>query len=370
MSRMRISRRLGVVAIAAVVLQTVSPLLVSTALAAAPNHVMVRLDRQTATTATGGTICVMPFTTAGSITSITVVFPSTAGTDYIVSSTLADWATSVTATSHWPAGASAMTGISANATAANTGTKTVTWTASQGALSSSTWYCFNWTPTTGLTTSSAGAVPSTYGSVATNADTTGGQYALSIVASDQIALGATIVPPIFTMVFESNSDTFSSSTITAITTLTHSTGKYVRVSTNASSGWVLWARGSNAGTGSKQSLKSVLANKQIQSASAVASTAHTYVAGTNNGEDYGISTATAACTSGGTPTADPSYTSTGGTTLGVLADNTGNFNRIASHNAPSSVCDVTIKFEAAIGATTPAATDYTDTITVVGAGLF
>jgi hypothetical protein len=131
----------------------------------------------------------------------------------------------------------------------------------------------------------------------------------------------------------------------------------------------LWARGSNVGTGGKQSLKSVLATKQIQTASAIA-TLHVYASGTNNGEDYGISTATAACTTGGTPTADPNYDSTGGTKSAALADNTGAFNRIASHNAPSSGCAVTIKYEVAIGATTPAATDYTDTITVVGAGLF
>ena len=249
--------------------------------------------------------------------------------------------------------------------AASVSSKTVTFTTNQTTPSASTYYCFNFASASTLTTSSAAAVPTTYGSISTNTDTTAAQLAISIVANDQLALGATIVPPIFTMSFASNSDNFTSSTLAL--GLNNSVGKAITASTNASGGWVMWARGSNVGTGGKQSLKSVLASKQIQSASAVNSNAHTYTAST---EDYGISTTTAACTSGGTPTADPAYDSAGNTKLGVLADNTGAFYRVAALASASDTCAVTFKFVAGINVTTPAATDYTDTITIVGAGLF
>ena len=43
---------------------------------------------------------------------------------------------------------------------------------------------------------------------------------------------------------------------------------------------------------------------------------------------------------------------------------------IASSDGPADTAVLSLKNNVAIGATTPAATDYTDTITVVGAGLF
>lgn len=356
--------RLSLVAIAALIMQLFIPFLASTATASSPNHAVVRLDRMSATMATGGSICVMP-QSSSTISSVTVVFPTTSATDFVVNGTNTNWTTTNTPTSGWPSGAVAMGGIVTPAASANNGTKTVVFTTNQTTPSTSTYYCFNFGSSSTLTTSSAGATPSVYGSVATNADTTGAQYSLSIVASDQLALTATIVPPIFTMSFAANTDNFATNTLAL--GLNNSTGKAVSASTNASGGWVMWARGSNVGTSSKQSLKSVAASKQIQSASAVNTAAHPYSAGT---EDYGISTTTAACTSGGTPTADPAYDSAADTKLGVLADNTGAFYRVAALTSASDTCPVTFKFVAGINVTTPAAGDYTDTITIVGAGLF
>jgi hypothetical protein len=331
--------------------------------ASSPAHVVVRLDRIQATTTTGGTVCVKP-TSASTITSVTVVFPSTNGTDYAVVGTPANWTVTTTPTGNWPSGVTtAALGSVATATAANAGTKTVTFPANQTSPVSTTYYCFNFSGTSTLTTSSAAAVPTTYGTVATNADTTGVQYALAIVSNDQNVLNATTIPPIFTLAFASN-------TLSTLTTLLHSTGVTLTAATNASAGWVLWARSSNLGVSNKQSLKSAAAGKNLQSASAVNSAAHTYAAGTNNGEDYGMSATVAACTVGAASTVSANYDSAAGTKLGVLADNTGSFFPIASNVGPSSGCGVTVKFEAAIGTTTSAANDYTDTLTIVGAGLF
>jgi hypothetical protein len=362
--------RLSLGGIAVLVVGMLTPFVAQTALASSPAHVMVRLDRMQATTATGGTICVKP-TSTSTITSVTVVFPSTAGTDYVVSGTAANWTITTTPTGNWPSGVTtAALGSVATATTANAGTKTVTFPANQTTPSTTTYYCFNFSGTTTLTTSSAAAVPSTYGSVATNADSTPVQYAIAIVANDQIALNATTVPPIFTLSFGANTDGFASNTLSTLTTLLHSTGVTLTAATNASAGWVLWARSSNVGTSNKQSLKSVAASKQIQSASAVNSAAHAYASGTNNGEDYGMSASVAACTVGAASSVDAAYDSTAGTKLGVLADSTGSFFPIAANAGASSGCGVTVKFEAGIGVTTPAANDYTDTLTIVGAGLF
>jgi hypothetical protein len=365
--KLAIIKRLSLGGIAVILVQLFVPFLSQTALATAPGKVMVRLDRMSATTATGGSVCVKP-TSASTITSVVVIFPTTAATDFVVNSTSANWNGNTTPTGNWPSGVTT-TGIAGALTAAVSG-KQVTWTVNQTAPVSTTYYCFNFPGSSTLTTSSAALTPTTYGSVATNADTTPNQYALAIVSSDQIALNATTVPPIFTLSFGANTDGFASNTLSTLTTLLHSTGVTLTAATNASAGWVLWARSSNVGTSSKQSLKSVAATKQIQSASAVNSAAHAYASGTNNGEDYGMSASVAACTVGAASSVDAAYDSAAGTKLGVLADNTGSFFPIAANAGASSGCGVTVKFEAGIGVTTPAANDYTDTLTIVGAGLF
>lgn len=352
-------------AIALLIGQLISPYMIETAYASSPARVMVRLDRVQAVTPTGGSVCVRASVTTA-LTSVTVVFPTTAATDYVVNTTAANWTVTTTPTGNWPSGVTtaAMAGVS---TASSVSGKTVVFPVTQTPVLG-TYYCFNFSGSSTLTTGSAGLTPSIYGSVATSADTAGVQWTTNIVANDQVALGSTIVPPIFTMSFGANTDSFASSTLSSLSTLLHSTGVTMTTATNGAAGWVMWARSSNLGTSNKQSLKSVAATKQIQSASAVNSAAHTYVGST---EDYGFSVnIPGACTVGGTPTADPAYASAGLTKLGVLADNTGSFFPIASNTAPSSGCTAQLRFEVGIIATTPAANDYTDTLTVVGAGLF
>jgi hypothetical protein len=179
-------------------------------------------------------------------------------------------------------------------------------------------------------------------------------------------VNATTVPPIFNMSFASNTDGFAANTLGTLNTITSSTGNNVTVSTNASLGWVLWARSSAPTGAAKQALRSTTANYNLKSASAVNSAAHTY---SGSGEDFGLGVVPAACTTGGTATADAAYDGSS-SKLGVLDMSTGSYYRIASLANASDTCPINIAFRAAISTVTPAAADYTDTVTVVGAGLF
>jgi hypothetical protein len=356
-------RQLSLAGALALIAQACLPLLVQPAFASAPNHVMVRLDRIASSTTTGGSICVMP-NSGSTISNVLVTFPTTPSTDFTVNGTAANWTVSTTPTSHWPSGATALTGVT---TASNVTSKTVTFPSNQTTPSSSTWYCFNFSGTTTLTTGGT-SKPSTlsdYGKIHTNTDTTDVYYDLQIVGNDQIAVNATTVPPIFTMTFAGNTDGFPSNTLGTLNTLTDSTGNNINVSTNAANGWILWARSSAPAGAAKQALHSTTANYNLKSSSAVNSAAHSY-AGT--GEDYGTAVTVGACTVGsGTP--DAAYDGAS-SKLGVLDMTTGSYYRIASGATASDTCPVNVKFRAAISTTTPAAQDYTDTVTVVGAGLF
>ncbi|MDB5169562.1 MAG: hypothetical protein JWO41_918, partial [Candidatus Saccharibacteria bacterium] len=55
----------------------------------------VRLDRLAAVTVTGGRVCIKPSTAnqAQTIASVKITFPTTGGTDYLVSATVGNWAT-------------------------------------------------------------------------------------------------------------------------------------------------------------------------------------------------------------------------------------------------------------------------------------
>jgi hypothetical protein len=73
-------------------------------------------------------------------------------------------------------------------------------------------------------------------------------------------------------------------------------------------------------------------------------------------------------TSGAATTA---YADAGGTTGGGLTVPATGYNEIASNSSPTSANDnVVIKELADIASTTPPATDYSDIVTIVGAGSF
>jgi len=114
----------------------------------------------------------------------------------------------------------------------------------------------------------------------------------------------------------------------------------------------MWALDSQAG------LHSASQSKTINS---VATGSNSAMNGGSIGtEKYALGVTTANATA--------NYADAGGTTGSGLSTST--YNEIASGNAAVSGATVNVKELADISATTPAATDYTDTVTLVGAGSF
>lgn len=333
-------------AIGLLVAVTVPVLLASHAQAAVFTQVMVRFDRMAASTATTGLVCARSATTGQ--TSVTVVFP----TGFTVSGTTGNWATSTATTTGWPASAAAWPSIGATATTANAGSRTVTW-ASGSLPSTATTYCFNWTNTAALTTGSAGTGT---GTVATNVDTTT-SYSTEIIADDQIAVSAT-VPQAFTFALSGNTDALG--TLSTSGVATSPTPRTVTINTNAKNGWQVWAKDANTGLTSPTASKTIASGQgatPVATNFTMASGSEGYNTGVTQTQVGGTGTLTVAAPFVGTAAGQG-----GGldTTLRTLVTSTG--------TADTAV--LTIKNNAAISGTTPAATDYADTITVVGAGLF
>jgi len=322
----------------------VSILITVTANAAALTQVEVRFDRMKISTATTGTVCAKPTTTATEA-SVQVTFPAgytlgAAGT-FTVNTTNTAWPTGGTA---WPS----------IATASNVTGQVVTFTS--GDLTPGTLYCFNWDNSAAVTVKSS-ATASNAGTVTTRtsapADIDSSSFSTASIADDQIVVTAT-VPSVFSFALSGNTDplgTLSTSTVT-----TSPTPRTATVNTNAASGWTVWARDSSTG------LSSAVAATTI--ASTTPGTNSTLVAGTT-GYNTGITSSQVGGT--GTITVAAPFVGTaagqgGGldTSLRTLANSTG--------TADTAV--LTIKNNVAINGSVPAANDYTDTITVIGAGLF
>lgn len=319
----------------------------------------VRLDTLKATTATGGRICVKPATVAVEA-SIQVTFPTTAVTDYVVNATAANWTTNVTALD---VGQTALpiTGSVASTVAGKTVTFPVTSDLTVGTL-----YCFNFSGTSTLTTSSASAAETTQGTILTRTSAPAAidqtTYSESIITNDQVVISA-IVPPSFTFVLSGNTDNFTSNLSTS--SLVSTSGRTVTITTNAASGWIVWVKGLNSSAG-KGALQSATAgNYKIAGTSAAGAASHTL---TNGTEDYGLATTiNTDAALGGIVSLDSAYDGTA-SKAGTL-DPT-QFRPIATATGTANGDIINLTERATIAGQTPAASDYTDTMTVIGAGIF
>lgn len=344
-------------------LSFLSPLMLDTPVSAANpfTEAFVRLDNLDATSYTSGRVCAK--TTAsdpGTESTVKVTFPVTSGTSYVVSSTLANWAVS---TSNLDTGQTAWPGI---ATATAVSGNTVTFPS--GALSSNTLYCFNWTNNTAaLKTSSVGATETTQGNVATY--TSGATvinqttYSESIISNDQIVVNA-VVPPSFAFALSGNTDSFTSNLTPA--TVVSTTGRTITVTTNAASGWIVWAEDLNNNGSGAGSLKSVTANHYIADVDGNApGTAASAVLNISQ-ENYGLG-ATINTNASGTVTINSAYDGTGSKagSLDPVA-----YLPVASATSPANGDIISVNERANSTATTPEASDYSDTITFTGAGEF
>ncbi|GAC1500877.1 MAG: hypothetical protein NVS1B10_04780 [Candidatus Saccharimonadales bacterium] len=180
---------------------------------------------------------------------------------------------------------------------------------------------------------------------------------------DQVTVNA-VVPPTFNLVIggcTSNIDNFTANLSTSAVISTG--GCTLTINTNAKTGWYAWAKDSNVG------LTSAAVSKTIASVATGATT--TLVAnGTNENYGFGVTNITQG-SGAGTATAASAYdaTATGGAnaTVGGL-DAT--VRQIASSTGTASGAILTVKERAVVANITPAAADYTDTITLIGAGSF
>jgi hypothetical protein len=176
---------------------------------------------------------------------------------------------------------------------------------------------------------------------------------------DQISVSASV----------NQSFTFSLSAYTApLGTLTSAgqsaTAINATVSTNAKSGWQLWAADPTSPTAG---LKSTSAGGYTIPYFPAVNTAAAVVTGgaTTEGVNVGAGTQTGTCTGASLST---NFASGGVSLKGGGLDST--LRTLASATGTANNCATPLTVNAASSGTTPAATDYAGTITVVAAGLF
>lgn len=315
---------------------------IETAEAAGLQQAYVRPDRLKAATATTGLICAKTAVIDVTESNVVVTFPT--------GFTLGLAATFTVDTSNLPSGATAWAGIG---TATNVTGQVVTFPSSN--LTANTLYCFNWINTAAVTNASAG--DNKVGTIASGGNSS--SYALSIISDDQIVVSAT-VPSTFSFSLPSNTDTFASA---LSTTAQLSNGVTATIATNAASGWIVWVKSANA------ALNSVSTSATIPTVGTVNDTVDSLTGGTNGYlldvtfTDSGTGTGTVTQGAGYGQEYDGNSSNTGGTLSTTLQP-------VAASSGTTDGDTVTIKELARISAVQAAATDYTDTLTVVAAGRF
>ncbi len=266
-------------------------------------------------------------------------------------------ATSTITTSTGSCGATALPGTLV-ATGNNTnGQKNIT-LAGVTNLSASTTYCVDIDRTTTndpITNPAAGQYTvtiTTRDSGAATIDST--RITARVISDDQIVVTAA-VPPVFNFVIDSNTTSFSADLDPG--TVQQTTARTVTINSNATEGWIAWARDLNTG------LSSAAAGYTI--ASTTPGTGATLSSGT---EGYVLGVEGTDAAGGGTVTIVPAYLGTAVNNNGSGLDTT--FRQLASSDGTADGDIITLRGKATVANVTPAGTDYTDTWTVIGAGNF
>jgi hypothetical protein len=323
--------------------------------AATLTETFLRTDRMDASTATTGTVCAKPTSTATEA-GVKVTFP----TGYTVSTTTGNWTVSTATTTGWPSGASAWPSIGSPTGSGDFTISGQTVGFQSGDLTAGTLYCFNWTNSAALTTNSSVANDQT-GTIATRnstpADIDTGTYATATVNNDQISVTASVNPS-----FQMSSSGGTTDALGTLTTGAVASNAAVTftVNTNAKNGWMAWAKDANTG------LRSTAASYTIAS-TGVGSASQALSAGTE-GYNFGVaySQTSGSCTAGSA--VDANFDKAGGSNKGGGLDTT--LRTILTCGGTTNAGVITPTNFAAINGATAAATDYADTETVVAAGLF
>lgn len=310
-------------------------------------QVYIRLDRLDASTTTGGTVCAQA-DTVGTEVDVQVAFP----TGFTVNTTASNWTVTTT---NLPSGATAWPGIG---TATAVSSQTVTFPSTD--LTVSTLYCFNFSGTSTLTNATAGNDKTGTVTLRATGPSTidSSSYALSIVSDDQIVVTAS-VPATFSFALSANADSIG----TLSTTTASSTGRTVTIGTNAASGWVAWVRSANAALNSASTGAAIATAGTVNDAPTDLASSTGYVLDVDITTDSGTGTGTVTQAAG----YGAEYNGTNSTSGGTLSTT---FQPIAASSGTTDGDILTLTERAKISAVQAAATDYTDTLTVVAAGRF
>jgi hypothetical protein len=339
------TKRAKLVALALLLVAANFMYLAHSASAATLSNTYIRTNRMTAGATTTWRLV---FKTVGAgATSVVVDFNGADATTWSGSSGSVLTGANTTSVASCP-GETSATALPGSLSATGSASHTMTITGVT-ALAATTSYCVDITSATGLTLPTAGEYHPT---VTAGADST--TTAVRTISNDQVVVTAT-VPPTFNLALSGNTDSFASNLSTGSVGIT--SGRTVTVNTNAKNGWFAWAFDSATG------LNSATASHTIPSTTP--GTGATLSAGTE-GYAFGITSITQG-SGGGTTSAAAAYSSNG-TTTGSGLDST--IRQIASSNGTANGAVLTVKELAAISSTTQPASDYTDTITIIGAGYF
>lgn len=337
-----VTQRTAILGIFALLAVVVLPIFSETAEAASLQQAMVRPDRLKASTATTGQICAKTAVTDVTESNVVVTFPT--------GFTLGLAATFTVSTTNLPSGATAWAGIG---TATDVTSQVVTFPSSN--LTANTLYCFNWASSTAVTNSTAGNDKT--GTIASGGNSS--SYALSIISDDQIVVTAT-VPATFTFSLSGNTDTFASN---LSTTAQLSNGVTATIATNAASGWVTWVKSANAALNSASTGATIATTGSIDdTVTSLTSSTYGYLLDVTF-TDSGTGTGTVTQAAGYGQEYDGNSSNTGGTLSTT-------FQPVAASSGTTDGDTVIMKSLARISAVQAAATDYTDTLTVVAAGRF
>jgi hypothetical protein len=359
-----------IVLVVAILLGVIAQLLPSQAFAATGfQQAYVRLDRMKANTTTSGMVCATPATIATEA-SVVITFPST----YTLDTTASHW---VLTTTNIPG--TAWPGIGSNPTSVSNVAKTITVASTD--LTVGTQYCFNWkddgTHGFPLTTAASAADNQqgeieTFTSTPTTIDLT--EIAFSNIVDDHILVTAT-VPPSFAFTLDNGgggtSDSFGTLADTPAGVVNSTSGVTGTVVTNAKSGWIAWAKDTDRNP-SAQGLRSATAAYTIATAGVIDGTPSTLSGGAGGAEGYGLAVQSNTVGSGCTAATPGEYNDGGNTAKAGTFSNVFQVISQCTGGSPgtSNGSNFVLKERAAITGATPAATDYTDTITVVAAGNF
>jgi hypothetical protein len=334
-------------AILALALLLVNVLVIARVSAGTLTTSYIRLNRMSAGTTTS--VRVVFKTASAGATSVAVNFNGADATNWTGSS-------GVVATSQTASSASCATETGATALpgtlAASGSTPTVTITGVT-ALSATTTYCVDLTSASAVTDATAGEYHPT---ITAGSDST--TVALRTISSDQFAVNAT-VSPTFNFVLSGASDSFTSTL--GASSVTSTSGITATVNTNAKSGWLVWAKDASTGIVSASQSKTI-----------AATTPGTAATLSNGAEGY-VFALTNIAQGSGAGTASPATAYDGTASAGVNSNGSGldtALRQVASSTGTASSAVLTFKERAAVSATTPAASDYTDTITLIGAGSY